>query len=189
MGKVSRDDALNAVKTILEYIGEDTEREGLLETPERVVKSYEHLYSGYKIDPKSVLAKKFTTRSSEMVLLRDIELYSMCEHHMLPFVGKCHIAYIPDGKVLGISKLARVMEVFSRRLQIQEELTFQIAEAIMEEAKPKGVGVVIEAQHMCMTMRGVEKQHSVMTSSALLGNFKSDPRTRNEFMDLIKSRR
>jgi len=186
MSKPSRKDAIEAVRTLIKYIGDNPEREGLLETPDRVVRSYDHLYKGYTQDPKEILSKTFTSRTSEMVVLSNIELYSTCEHHMLPFVGKCNIGYIPDGKVLGISKLARVMEVFSRRLQIQEELCYQIASAIDEELNPVGVGVVIEAQHMCMTCRGVEKQNSIMTSSTLLGSFKSDARTRAEFLDLIR---
>lgn len=185
--EVSREQALEAVRTLLRYIGDDPEREGLLETPDRVVRSYDHIYSGYKKDFKEILGKTFTSSTEEMVVLSNIELYSMCEHHMLPFTGKCHIGYIPRGKVLGISKLARVMEVYARRLQIQEELCHQIANAIFEELRPAGVGVVIEARHMCMTCRGVEKQHSIMTSSTLLGSFREDPRTRQEFFDLIRS--
>ncbi|MCB1167055.1 MAG: GTP cyclohydrolase I FolE [Leptospiraceae bacterium] len=178
---------MEAVRTLLRYIGENPEREGLKETPDRVVRSFEHLYSGYQKDYRDVLNKTFTSHTEEMVVLSNIELYSTCEHHMLPFTGKCHIGYIPNGKVLGISKLARVMEVFARRLQIQEELCHQIANAINDELGPRGVGVVIEARHMCMTCRGVEKQHSIMTSSTLLGSFREDPRTRQEFFDLIRS--
>ena len=185
--EVSHEDALNAVRTLIRYIGDDPDREGLLETPDRVVRSFEHIYSGYRKDYRDVLNKTFTSSTEEMVVLSNIELYSMCEHHMLPFTGKCHIGYIPKGKVLGISKLARVMEIFSRRLQIQEELCHQIASAIYDALGPDGVGVVIEAQHMCMTCRGVEKQHSIMTSSTLLGSFREDPRTRQEFFDLIRS--
>ncbi len=185
--EVSREQALDAVRTLLRYIGDDPDREGLQDTPDRVVRSYEHIYSGYQKDYKEILGKTFTSSTEEMVVLSNIELYSMCEHHMLPFTGKCHIGYIPRGKVLGLSKLARVMEVFARRLQIQEELCQQIANAINRELKPVGVGVVIEARHMCMTCRGVEKQHSIMTSSTLLGSFREDPRTRQEFFDLIRS--
>lgn len=184
---VSKEEAMEAVRTLLRYIGENPEREGLKETPDRVVRSFEHLYSGYQKDYRDVLNKTFTSHTEEMVVLSNIELYSTCEHHMLPFTGKCHIGYIPNGKVLGISKLARVMEVFARRLQIQEELCHQIANAINDELGPRGVGVVIEARHMCMTCRGVEKQHSIMTSSTLLGSFREDPRTRQEFFDLIRS--
>ena len=184
--KVSREEALKAIKTLIEYIGDDPSREGLLETPERVIKSYSELYKGYKLDAEEILSKTFSSQTSEMVVLSDIELYSMCEHHMLPFFGKCHIGYIPNGKVLGISKLARIMELYSRRLQIQEELCYQIASAIMEQLHPEGVGVVIEAQHMCMTCRGVEKQNSVMTSSTLLGTFRSNTNTRMEFFNLIR---
>lgn len=184
---ISREQALEAVRTLLRYIGDDPEREGLRETPDRVVRSFDHIYSGYRKDHRDILRKTFTSSTEEMVVLSNIELYSMCEHHMLPFTGKCHIGYIPRGKVLGISKLARVMEVFARRLQIQEELCHQIASAINNELHPAGVGVVIEAQHMCMTCRGVEKQHSIMTSSTLLGSFREDSRTRQEFFDLIRS--
>lgn len=185
MSKVSKEEAISAVKKLIEYIGDDPNREGLLETPERVIRSYDEIYNGYSIDPKEILSKRFKSHSSEMVILSNIELYSTCEHHMLPFVGKCHIGYIPKGEVIGISKLARIMEVFSRRLQIQEELCFQIASAINDELKPLGVGVVIEAQHMCMTCRGVQKQNSIMTSSTLLGLFRSNTNTRMEFFNLI----
>lgn len=187
MDKISRDEAIEAVKKLIRYIGDDPNREGLLETPERVIKSYEEIFKGYSQDPKQILEKRFKTNSSEMVILSNIELYSTCEHHMLPFTGKCHIGYIPNGEVLGISKLARVMEVFSRRLQIQEELCYQIATSINDEIKPLGVGVVIDAQHMCMTCRGVQKQNSIMTSSTLLGLFRSDMNTRMEFFNLIKN--
>lgn len=187
MAKATREDALEAVRTLIEYIGDDPSRDGLLETPERVIKSYDEIFKGYSLDKKKILAKRFKTHSSEMVVLSDIEMYSTCEHHMLPFLGKCHIGYIPQGEVVGISKLARVMEVFSRRLQIQEELCYQIAKAIQQEVNPYGVGVVIEAQHMCMTCRGVGKQNSVMTSSTLLGNFRNDPNTRLEFFNLIRT--
>ena len=185
---VSKEDAIEAVRTLIKYIGDDPEREGLLETPERVVRSYEQLYKGYSQKPEDVLSKTFTSSTSEMVVLSEIEIYSTCEHHMLPFTGKCHIGYIPNGKVLGISKLARVMEVFARRLQIQEELCFQIASSIWNVLKPIGVGVVIDAQHMCMTCRGVEKQNSFMRSSTLLGSFQTDSKTRMEFLDLIRRR-
>ncbi len=177
-----------AVKTILINIGEDPQREGLLKTPHRVAKSFEFLTKGYKQDPKEILQSAlFTTTNDEMVLVRDIEFYSLCEHHLLPIIGKAHVAYIPDGKVVGLSKIPRVVEVFARRLQIQEQLTEQIADAINDTIKPKGVGVVLQARHMCMEMRGVEKINSVTISSALRGLFKSDLRTRNEFFNLINA--
>jgi GTP cyclohydrolase I len=175
-----------AIKTILEKIGENSERDGLSETPKRVVKSWEELYKGYKEDPKE-LVKVFECDSyTGMVLLKDIEIYSMCEHHMLPFVGKCHIAYIPDKKVIGISKLARIMEVYARRLQIQERLTDEIADALKELLQPKGVAVRIEAEHFCMRMRGIGKQNSVMVTTSLRGLFIKDSATRNEFLNAIK---
>lgn len=182
---VSREQAIEAVRTLIQYIGDDPDREGLKDTPDRVIRSYEHLYKGYKSDPAEVLQRTFTSKTEEMVILSNIELYSTCEHHMLPFFGKCHIGYLPKGKVLGISKLARILEVYARRLQIQEELCHQVANAIYTELAPYGVGVVIEAQHMCMTSRGVEKQHSIMTSSALLGSFRENHSTRSEFFRLI----
>lgn len=176
------------IRTIFDCIGEDRNREGLLDTPKRVVKSWEHLYSGYKSDPKEILGRVFTEGAcDEMVVLKDIEFYSVCEHHMLPFFGKVSIGYIPDSKVVGISKLARLVEVYSRRLQIQEKMTAQIADTLMEVLQPKGVMVVAEAKHMCMVMRGVEKQNSQMLTSAIRGLFKSDHRTREEFMGLIRS--
>lgn len=184
--KVNREDAKKAIETLIRYLGDDPEREGLLETPERVIRSYEQLYSGYKMNPADALSKAFSVRSNEMVVLANIEMYSTCEHHMLPFIGKCHIGYLPDKKVVGISKLARLMEVFARRLQIQEELTYQIAEAFFEEVEPKGVGVVVEAQHLCMTCRGIGKQNSVMTTSVMLGNFKEE-QVKNEFYRLIRA--
>ena len=176
------------IRAFFDYIGEDRDREGLLETHMRVIKSWEHLYSGYKSDPKEILGKCFSDGAcDEMVVLKDIEFYSVCEHHLLPFFGKISIGYIPDSKVVGISKLARLVEVFSRRLQIQEKMTSQIADTIMEVLQPKGAMVVAEAKHMCMVMRGVEKQNSIMTTSAIRGLFKSDHRTREEFMGHIRS--
>ncbi len=178
----------SAVKDILINIGEDPNREGLIKTPERVAKAYEFLTKGYKQDPKEILNKAlFTTTNDEMVLVRDIEFYSMCEHHMLPIIGRVHVAYIPDGKVVGLSKIPRVVEVYARRLQIQEQLTEQIADAINDTIKPKGVAVVVHARHMCMEMRGVEKINSTTVSSALRGLFKSDLRTRSEFFNLINA--
>ena len=178
----------NAVKSMMLHVGENPEREGLLETPSRVRKAYEFIYGGYKEDPKEILSKAlFTSSNDEMVLIKDIEFYSTCEHHLLPIIGRVHVAYIPDGKVVGLSKIPRVVNVFARRMQIQEQLTEQIADAIMEAIGPKGVAVVIQARHMCMEMRGVEKINSTTTSSALRGLFKRDQRTRAEFFSLINS--
>ncbi|RAX57682.1 GTP cyclohydrolase I FolE [Helicobacter monodelphidis] len=177
------------IQDIFEFIGEDKHREGLLETPKRVIKSWETLFKGYNEDPKEVLGTVFEQGAcDEMVVLKEIEFYSMCEHHLLPFFGVVHIGYIPDSKVLGISKLARLTEVFARRLQIQEQMTAQIADTLMEVLAPKGVMVVAEAKHMCMLMRGVEKQNSLMITSAIRGRFKSDAKTREEFMAHIRGR-
>jgi len=177
-----------AVTKVLELIGEDPKREGLLKTPSRVAKAFGFLTEGYKQDPKEILSQAlFTTSNDEMVLVRDIEFYSMCEHHMLPIIGRAHVAYIPDGKVVGLSKIPRIINVFARRLQIQEQMTEQIADAISESINPKGVAVVLHARHMCMEMRGVEKVNSTTVSSALRGLFKSDERTRSEFYNLINS--
>jgi len=178
----------NAVKSMMLHVGEDPSREGLLETPKRVRKAYEFIYGGYKENPQEILSKAlFTSSNEEMVLIRDIEFYSTCEHHLLPIIGRVHVAYIPDGKVVGLSKIPRVVDVFARRMQIQEQLTEQIADAIMDAIAPKGVAVVIQARHMCMEMRGVEKINSTTISSALRGLFKKDERTRNEFYNLINS--
>jgi len=174
-----------AVKDIISSLGEDPDREGLLETPARVMRSYKEIFSGYGKNPEDVMKVFDAEGYDELVLLKDIELYSTCEHHMIPFIGKCHIAYIPDTKICGISKLARVMEIFSRRMQIQERLTNQIAHAIDDILQPKGVGVVIEAYHLCMRARGVNKQNSMMVTSALLGNFR-DADVKTEFLGLIK---
>jgi len=171
---------------LLEYIGEDPNREGLVKTPYRVIKSYSELFSGYKQNPKDILSTRFNSSNDEMVFCNNIDFYSMCEHHMLPFFGKCHIGYLPQGKVVGLSKLARLVEIFARRLQIQENMTTQIAEAIMDELKPLGVGVVVEAQHLCMKMRGVRNHNSYMKTSKLLGNFQTNNNTRAEFFSLIK---
>lgn len=172
-------------KSSIELLGEDTSREGLLKTPERVAKAMQFLTEGYQMDAKAILeGARFTEAYSEMVIVKDIELYSLCEHHMLPFFGKAHIAYIPNGYITGLSKLARVVDVFARRLQVQERMTHQILDAIQETLQPLGVGVVIEAQHLCMMMRGVQKQNSVTTTSAFSGQFE-DGRTRNEFMRLL----
>ncbi len=177
----------NAVTAMLEGIGEDPSREGLLKTPERVARSLRFLTRGYREDPEELLKKAvFTEAYDEMVLVRDIDLFSMCEHHMLPFFGKAHVAYIPDGKIVGLSKLARVVEVFARRLQVQERLTQQIRDAIQSVLNPKGVAVVIEARHLCMVMRGVQKLNSVTTTSAMSGQFITSQSTRSEFLRLIK---
>ena len=179
----------DAVHTLLKGVGEDPEREGLLLTPERVAKSLRFLTKGYRQDPEQVLKQAvFTESYDEMVLVKDIDIYSMCEHHMLPFFGKAHVAYIPDGKIVGLSKIPRVVEVFARRLQVQERLTQQIRDAIQNVLNPRGVAVVIEATHMCMVMRGVEKQNSVTTTSAMSGEFMSNQSTRSEFLRLIRSR-
>ncbi|ACM92258.1 GTP cyclohydrolase I [Nautilia profundicola AmH] len=176
-----------AAKMILEAIGEDVDRDGLVKTPRRVAKSFEYICSGYFKDPKEVLNDAlFESTNNEMVVVRNIEFYSMCEHHILPFFGRVHVAYIPDKKVVGLSKIPRMVNVFARRLQIQEQLTEQIADAIMEVVQPKGVGVVIHARHMCMEMRGVETKHSYTSSSALRGIFLEE-KTREEFFNIINA--
>lgn len=175
----------NVVRRELELIGEDPAREGLIKTPERVAKAMAWLTRGYEMKVEDVIGEAvFEEEHESMVMVRDIELYSMCEHHMLPFFGKAHIAYIPQGRIVGLSKLPRIVEVFARRLQVQERLTEQIAQAIQEVLQPEGVGVVIEAEHLCMMMRGVEKQNSRTITSALKGSFKTDPMTRDEFLRL-----
>lgn len=177
------------VREILVRVGEDPEREGLVRTPERVHKALEHLTRGYKEDPEAMLQKAlFTVTYDEMVIVKDVEMFSLCEHHMLPFFGKVHVAYIPNGKVIGLSKIPRLIEIFSRRLQIQERLTTQIAETIQQAIQPQGVGVVIEARHLCMMMRGVEKQHSATVTSSMLGCFRDEQETRSEFLSLIHNR-
>ncbi len=177
-----------AVKTMIRYVGEDVDREGLEKTPNRVLKAYEFMFGGYKEDPQIILnSAMFASSNDEMVLVKDIEFYSTCEHHLLPIIGRAHVAYIPNGKVVGLSKIPRVVDVFARRMQIQEQLTEQIADALMEAVEPKGVAVVIQARHMCMEMRGVEKICSTTTSSALRGLFKRDEKTRSEFFSLINS--
>ncbi len=174
------------VKTLLAELGEDPTREGLKKTPERVAKSLSFLTRGYRQELKKVVnGATFASGTNHMVILKDIELYSLCEHHLLPFYGKCAIGYISKGKVLGVSKLARIVDMFARRLQIQERLTEEIAHAIMTEVQAEGVGVVIKAKHLCMMMRGVEKQNSEMTTSAVLGTFRSDEKVRAEFLSLI----
>jgi GTP cyclohydrolase I len=177
------------MKEILVRLGEDPEREGLQNTPSRVHKAYEFLTRGYKDDPEGMLKKAlFTVTYDEMVIVKDVEMFSLCEHHMLPFFGKVHVAYIPNGKVIGLSKIPRLIETFSRRLQIQERLTTQIAETIQKVIRPQGVGVVIEARHLCMMMRGVEKQHSAAVTSSMLGCFRDEQETRQEFLSLIRQR-
>jgi GTP cyclohydrolase I len=173
------------VRSMLEALGEDPAREGLRATPDRVARSLAFLTSGYAMDPRAVVGEAlFEAEYDEMVTVH-LEVYSLCEHHLLPFFGRCHIAYLPSGKIVGLSKLARLAEVYARRLQVQERLTTEIANAIDEILEPKGVGVVIEAQHLCMMMRGVEKQHSSAVTSCMLGRFRIDPRTRSEFLSLI----
>ncbi len=175
---------------IIEAIGEDLERPGLVDTPKRAAKAFEFLTRGYHQSVDEVVNNAlFPSDSDEMVLVQDVELYSLCEHHLLPFIGKCHVAYIPTGKVLGLSKVARLVDVFARRLQIQESLTKQIATTVMDVTGADGVGVIIEAKHMCMMMRGVEKQNSVMKTSAMLGSFRNSQKTREEFLSLLKLRR
>jgi GTP cyclohydrolase I len=177
------------MKEILVRLGEDPSREGLLDTPSRVRKAYEFLTRGYNEDPEAMLKNAlFTVTYDEMVIVKDIEMFSLCEHHMLPFFGKVHVAYIPNGKVIGLSKIPRLIETFSRRLQIQERLTTQIAETIQKVIQPQGVGVVIEARHLCMMMRGVEKQHSAAVTSSMLGCFRDEQETRTEFLSLIRQR-
>ena len=176
-------------RELLVRLGEDPAREGLVRTPNRMRRTYEFLTKGYKEDPEALLKKAlFTVTYDEMVIVKDIEMFSLCEHHMLPFFGKVHVAYIPKGKVIGLSKIPRLIEIFSRRLQIQERLTTQIAETIQKAIQPQGVGVVIEARHLCMMMRGVEKQHSAAVTSSMLGCFRDEQETRTEFLSLIHNR-
>jgi GTP cyclohydrolase I len=177
------------VREMLVRLGEDADREGLVRTPDRVHRAYEYLTRGYKEDPDALLkGALFTVNYDEMVIVKDVEMFSLCEHHMLPFFGKVHVAYIPNGKVIGLSKIPRLIEIFSRRLQIQERLTTQIAESIQKAIQPLGVGVVIEARHLCMMMRGVEKQHSAAVTSSMLGCFRQEQETRTEFLSLIHNR-
>ncbi|WP_293682182.1 GTP cyclohydrolase I FolE [uncultured Phenylobacterium sp.] len=186
--KATEQDALAAVRTLIEWAGDDPDREGLLDTPRRVVKAYRELFAGYEADPRQYLERTFEEVGGydELVILKDIRVVSFCEHHMLPFLGKAHVAYLPRDRVVGISKLARVVHGFARRLQIQEKLTAEIAGAIQDILKPKGVGVVITSEHSCMTMRGVNTPGSRLTTSSLLGDVRDDPRTRQEFFDLVK---
>ena len=177
----------DTIRQLLAALGEDPSREGLVDTPKRVEKALRFLTSGYAADPDSVLNNAlFSVDYTEMVIVKDIDFYSLCEHHLLPFFGRCHVAYIPTEKVVGLSKIPRLVEVFSRRLQVQERLTNQIAETIREKINPLGVGVVMEATHLCMSMRGVEKQNSYAITSAMLGSFREDARTRSEFLTLIR---
>jgi len=187
---VSRDSAQEAVRTLLRWAGEDPAREGLLDTPQRVVDAYTDWFSGYGIDPKDYLRRTFeeTAGYDEMVVLRDIEFESHCEHHMAPIIGRAHVGYLPTGKVVGISKLARVVDVFARRFQVQEKMTAEIARCINDVLQPQGVGVVIEAAHECMTTRGIHKRGVSMITSKMLGSFRSDARTRNEFLTFIDIR-
>ena len=179
----------DTIRQLLREIGEDPDREGLRETPRRVSQSLRFLTSGYGADLDHVINDAlFTVQYNEMVIVRDVDFYSLCEHHLLPFFGKCHVAYIPDGKVIGLSKLPRIVDAFARRLQVQERLTQQVAETIEAKISPLGVGVVVEATHLCMAMRGVEKQNSVTVTSAMRGVFHGDARTRSEFLELIRVR-
>ncbi len=187
----TREEAEAAVRTLLRWTGDDPDREGLVDTPSRVVRAYEEFFAGYAVDPVDLLARSFeeTDGYDEMVILRDIRLESHCEHHMVPIIGKAHIAYLPEGRVVGISKLARVIEVYAKRLQIQEKLTAQVANTINEVLKPKGVAVVIEAAHQCMTTRGIHKPGVTMVTSRMLGAFRDDPSTRREFLAMIGGQR
>lgn len=185
----SREEAEQAVLTLLRWAGDDPSREGLLDTPKRVVKAYQDWFSGYETDPAELLSRTFEEVEGydEMVVLRDVRLESTCEHHLAPFIGRAHVAYIPDKRVVGISKLARLVDAYSKRLQIQEKLTAQIAGTLQDVLQPKGVAVVIEAQHQCMTTRGVHKPGVSMQTSRMLGLFRSDPRTRQEFFSLVNA--
>jgi GTP cyclohydrolase I len=177
----------NVYRELLQGIGEDVNREGLQRTPDRAARALEFLTQGYRQNLDEIInGAVFESSASEIILVKDIELYSLCEHHLLPFIGRAHVAYLPNGKVIGLSKVARIVDVFARRLQIQENLTTQIAESLMNCLQPSGVAVVVEAKHLCMMMRGVEKQNSVMKTSCLLGTFKDDARTRSEFLSLLK---
>jgi GTP cyclohydrolase I len=176
-------------RELIVRLGEDPTREGLMRTPERMRRAYEYLVKGYREDAEAMLKEAlFTVTYDEMVIVKDVEMFSLCEHHMLPFFGKVHVAYIPNGKVIGLSKIPRLIDIFARRLQIQERLTTQIAETIEHAIQPQGVGVVIEARHLCMMMRGVEKQHSAAVTSSMLGSFRHEEETRTEFLSLIRNR-
>jgi GTP cyclohydrolase I len=187
LGKTNLHRIVTAYRELLDAIGEDPGREGLRRTPDRAARALGFLTQGYRQDLDEIINDAvFKSTASEIILVKDIELYSMCEHHLLPFIGRAHVAYIPNGKVIGLSKVARIVDAFARRLQIQENLTTQIAESLMRCLEPSGVAVVVEAKHLCMMMRGVEKQNSVMKTSCLLGVFKEDARTRSEFLSLLK---
>jgi GTP cyclohydrolase I len=178
---------IDEIRSILKEIGEDPARDGLQNTPMRVDRAMRFLTSGYRMDPDEILGKAlFDVAYDEMVIVRDIEVFSLCEHHLLPFFGKCHVGYIPNGRVIGLSKIPRLVDMYARRLQVQERLTTQIADTIQDKIHPRGVAVVIEAQHLCMIMRGVEKQNSVAVTSSMLGAFKDNQNTRNEFLNLVK---
>lgn len=177
---------IEEVRSILKQIGEDPTRDGLVNTPVRVDKAFRFLTSGYRMDPDELLNKAlFDVAYDEMVIVRDIELFSLCEHHLLPFFGKCHVGYIPNGRVIGLSKIPRLVDMYARRLQVQERLTTQIAETINSKIHPRGVAVIIEARHLCMIMRGVEKQNSIAVTSSMIGAFKDNQNTRNEFLNLV----
>ena len=177
------------VREMIVRLGEDPAREGLLRTPNRAHRAYEHLTKGYKEDPEALLKKAlFTVTYDQMVIVKDVEMFSLCEHHMLPFFGKAHVAYLPTKKVIGLSKVARLVNMFARRLQIQERMTSEIAETIQEKIAPQGVGVIIEARHLCMQMRGVEKQHGQAVTSAMLGEFRNNKQTRDEFLSLVRNK-
>ena len=185
--KISENQAVEAVKTLIRWAGDNPEREGLKETPKRVIRSYKDFFSGYNLDPREILSKKFKEVDGydEIIILKDIRLESHCEHHMVPFIGTAHVGYLPQKKVVGLSKLARLVEAFAKRLQIQEKLTAQIANAIDEVLQPKGVGVIIEASHLCVATRGIHKPDSKMVTSRMLGSFRNDQATRKEFLDLV----
>jgi GTP cyclohydrolase I len=177
----------NAYRQLIQSIGEDLERSGLKDTPQRAATAFQFLTQGYQLSVEKIVnGALFESDTDEMIIVKDIELYSLCEHHLLPFIGKCHVAYIPRGKIIGLSKIARIVDMFARRLQVQERLTKEIAETMSEVTGARGVGVIIEAQHLCMKMRGVEKQNSVMTTSVMLNSFREDRRTRSEFLSLVK---
>ena len=190
MTEEAKNELTDLVRRQIELVGENSRRQGLLRTPTRVAEAMAFLTSGYALDPATVLNDAlFDAISDEMVMVKDIDFYSLCEHHMLPFFGKCHIAYLPRKKVIGLSKLPRLVDVYARRLQIQERMTYEIANTVKKLINAQGVGVVIEAQHLCMMMRGVEKQNSYAVTSAMLGGFRNDPRTRSEFLELLRHKR
>jgi len=190
MIKDNKNNIKNLTKELLKEIGENPNREGLLNTPNRVSRSWEYLSKGYRQDVKELInGAIFNEKYDQMVAVKDIEFYSMCEHHLLPFFGHAHIAYIPNGKIIGLSKIPRVLDMFARRLQVQERMTQEVADMLNDVLEPKGVAVIIEAQHMCMQMRGVEKRQSYMSTSAMLGIFRDDDKTRKEFLDIIKLRK